>query len=335
MSATDRTRARGAPRLCRVAGRAQWYILHAGRRLSTGAQDRASAELALARYLTEADRPQQAVVGINVILDRYLTDRRARAIPGADRLGWAHKPLARFFGEKPPEAIGEAATLAYAARRRADGVVDGTIRTELQALRAALRWALKEGLSTMVPVIAMPARAEARIRWLTREEAAALLDNATAPHLKLFILIGLHTAARTSAILGLTWDRVDLIAGTIDFRAPGRARTRKRRTQVPINATLAEALTAARAACVTEYVIEWGGSGVLRIVHGFRSATAKAKLFGVTPHVLRHTAVTWALREGKDPWAIAQFAGMTLEVLQEVYGHHDPAHLREVAKSLG
>jgi hypothetical protein len=91
----------------------------------------------LARSLKERDRPQFAVISIAVILEQYLHDRREPAVPGADRLGWAHKPLARLLGMQPPEAIAEGECRRYMPRRRRESIADTTIRTELQALRAA------------------------------------------------------------------------------------------------------------------------------------------------------------------------------------------------------
>jgi integrase len=54
----------------------------------------------------------------------------------------------------------------------------------------------------------------------------------------------------------------------------------------------------------------------------------------VTPHVLRHTAVTWAMQNGADPYAAADFFGMTLDVLTRVYGHHHPDHQKGVGEAL-
>jgi integrase len=325
------------PRLCRVAGRDTWHIYHARRRISTGCADRAGAEAVLASYLKERDRPQIAVISIASILDLYLADRRARAIPGLARLEWAHKPLTRILGPKPPEAITEAECHRYTARRRKDGVADATVRTELQALRAALRWAAapERRLIAEVPRIDMPARPEARIRWLNRDEAGRLLAACKAHHVRLFVTLALHTGARSGAILGLTWDRVDLTNRLVDFREAGRVRTRKRRVPAPINDTLYAALVEAQAAATTEYVIEWAGGPVARVKHAFRDAAARASLVGVTPHVLRHTAVTWMLQAGIDPWKAAGLVGMTVDMVQQVYGHHHPEHLRDAARALG
>jgi integrase len=61
-----------------------------------------------------------------------------------------------------------------------------------------------------------------------------------------------------------------------------------------------------------------------------------AKLSGrVTPHTLRHTAATWLMRAGGDRWEAAGFLGMSVEMLDRVYGYHHPDHLRTAAHFIG
>lgn len=324
-----------APRLCRVAGRDTWHIYHRRRRVSTGHERRAEAELVLSEYIRGLSRVQTPISAAADILARYLANRRERGIPGLARLEYAHKPLVRILGMRPPEAIGETETHAYAARRGREGVSTATVRTELQALSAALKWAAGERIITAAPTIKLPARPEGRIRWLTREEAGRLVDACHAPHVRLFVLIALHTGARSGAILSLTWERVDMDARVIDFRVPGAERTRKRRVQAPINDTLFAALSAARGLAASESVIEWAGGGIARIVRGFRESAARAGLKGVTPHVLRHTAVTWLLQAGIPVWTVAGYVGMTAEMVDQVYGHHHTGQMRDAARALG
>jgi len=324
-----------APRLCRVPGRDAWHIYHERRRVTTGTSSRAEAERALADYIRRSDLTAPEIASLAVILDRYLADRVELALPGAVRLKYAHIPLSRYLGDKPVEIIGEPETRIYTARRRADGVKDATIRTELQALRAAWGWAHKKGMASIPPDVKMPQRPEPRVRFLTRAEADRLLDGCGASHVRLFCLIGLHTAARSGAILGLTWDRVDFGSGTIDFRPPGYVRTAKRKVVVPMNATLRTAMDAAHKNRVTEYVIEYAGAPVAKIKHAFANAVERAGLTDATPHTLRHTAVTWALQEGASVWDVAGFAGMTTEMVQSVYGHHAEGSMRRVAGKLG
>ncbi len=54
----------------------------------------------------------------------------------------------------------------------------------------------------------------------------------------------------------------------------------------------------------------------------------------VTPHVLRHTCATWLVQSGVPLWEVAGYLGMTVEMVERVYGHHAPEHLREAARAL-
>ena len=276
-----------------------------------------------------------AALGITSLLALYLENRREAGKPGAERLMWAHKQLARHFGERPPDALTPEDAKFYAKRRRAEGVVDGTIRTEMQALVAALKWAHAKKKAAPPPILELPPRSPVRERWLNEAECERLIEACAKPHLKLFVQIALHTAARSGAILALTWDRVDFDGATLDFRVPGRRLTRKRRVQAPINDTLMAVLRAAHETRACEFVVEWGGEPVKRIKNGFAAAAQRAGFDDVTPHTLRHTAVTRMMQGGADVWQVAGVAGMTIKVLEEVYGHHHPDGMRAAVKKLG
>lgn len=320
------------PRLCRVAGRDAWHVYHNRRRISTGETDRTQAERWLADHIEGCMRPAPSPASsVADMLAAYLADRIDRGKPGAERLRWAHKPLTRHMGTTPAELVTPASCRAYVRSRAAEGVSAVTARTELQALRAALRWRL----GNAAPKVELPPRGAPRDRWLTRAEADKLIAACRGHHVKLFVLLALHTAARRGAILGLTWDRVDLEGRRIDFNEPGRERTKKRRAKPPINDTLHAALLAAKAVAETNYVIEWAGGRVDSVKHGFRAAAERAGLERVTPHTLRHTAVTWMMQAAVPVWEAAGFAAMTVQMVQDVYGHHHPDHLAGAARALG
>jgi integrase len=38
--------------------------------------------------------------------------------------------------------------------------------------------------------------------------------------------------------------------------------------------------------------------------------------------MLRHACATWLIQSGGNMWEIADFLGMTVEMLEERYGHH-------------
>jgi integrase len=47
----------------------------------------------------------------------------------------------------------------------------------------------------------------------------------------------------------------------------------------------------------------------------------------VTPHILRHKAATWQMQLGTDPSQAAEYLGMTLKTLLDIYRHHHPDYL--------
>jgi len=69
---------------------------------------------------------------------------------------------------------------------------------------------------------------------------------------------------------------------------------------------------------------------------GFEAAVKAARLSAdVTPHILRHTCATWLMQDGVSLWDAAGFLGMTVQQLEQTYGHHHPDFQREAAEALG
>jgi integrase len=319
-----------APRL--VLYRGTWAVYFQRRRISTGETERQKAERFLADFLDDLSKPAKAEgVTVAAVLSSYLVNRQERNRPGVERLTWAHKPLVRHLGERQADSLTESDFLSYAKERESDGVAASTVRTELQALRAALRW----HMGAAAPRVWMPDRPASRDRWLTEAESDRLLAACERRHVRLFILLALHTAARAGSILALTWDRVDLDNRRIDYREPGRAQTRKRRVPVPINDTLLAELVEAKARRETNFVIEWAGSRLKSIKHGIRDTSTRARVEGVTPHVFRHSAATRMAQAGVPLWQIAGMLGHSdANMIAQVYGHHSPDHLEEASRAL-
>jgi integrase len=54
----------------------------------------------------------------------------------------------------------------------------------------------------------------------------------------------------------------------------------------------------------------------------------------IVRHTLRHTAATWMMQSGVEPWMAAGFLGMTVETLLRRYGHHHPNFLKTASAAL-
>jgi integrase len=74
------------------------------------------------------------------------------------------------------------------------------------------------------------------------------------------------------------------------------------------------------------------------VKNGFARAVEVAKLDlsegNVTPHTLRHTAATWLMQLGTDPWEAAGYLGMSVKVLLDTYRHHHPDYMREASGAI-
>jgi integrase len=283
---------------------------------------------------------------VGAILDGYETHRARRA--HSPTLQYSIANLKRHLSALDASLLTNERTERYQADRRNEGaggasavhrkrprpLSNGTLIRELGVLRRALAWATEQTPPWIdrAPHVERPEAPPGRERYLTRHEAARLLEAAETPHVALFIALALHTGARTGAILGLTWDRVDLAGRTIDMGA-GRGKKRRARN-LPVNDVLLPYLQDAHAAHTTQWVVEYRGARVGSVKTGFRATVTRAKLRGVTPHMLRHTAVTWMVQAGVPFPMIAAYAAMSLEMVEKRYGHASPDWMRAASDAL-
>ena len=305
------------------------------KRVATGCSSRSEAEAFLDAFVASFEGPAEPEAKtVDAILGGYLGDREG-VVKDFQRLEDLRKPLKRHLGWLPWSDIKPTTSKRYASRRRSEGAADGTIRRELGGLRAALRWAVEEQWIGFAPAVKLPPKPPSRDRWLTRDEAERLVDACTSHHLKTFVLVALHTAARKRAILELKWDQVDFLQRRVHLNPPGRRQTSKRRAVVPMNAMLLSVLEEAFQLRQTDYVIEWDGSQILDVKKAFQRTVSRAGLRDVTPHVLRHTAATWMALEGVDMRKISIFLGHDdIRTTERVYAHHHPDYLADAAEAL-
>lgn len=243
--------------------------------------------------------------------------------------------ILRAFGAMKPMAIRTEDCRAYAKARAKAGRQSGTICTELAHLRVALAWAVKARIIREAPYIERPQLPPPKERHLTRGEAERVIAAAVAPHVRLFIVLAISTAARATALLELKWDRIDFERGLIVLGDPDRTRRQKGRATVPMTNTARAALSAAKEGARTEFVIEHGGAPIKSAKKGVAEAARRAGVKGCTPHVFRHTAAVWMAEDGVPMAKIAALLGHSDEnTTARVYAKFSPDHLRGASASL-
>lgn len=277
------------------------------------------------------------------LLNRYLSERGDFARPAN------------------AEAILTAVSLAL---RRA--VKTGTARRELETLNAAMNYAYRSRKLSKPIIIDLPPKAPPRTRWLTRSEAARLLagamgfeiletDDKGRPlkwrragpaswNVARFVLSTLYNCTRHEASLTMLW-HLNTGAGWYDLerrvmyrRGAGTGDTKKRRTPAPIPDRLYPHLARWRGLttlgpCEFRHPHKEGAEPfeariTQRMKTGWKRAVRYAGLGNdVTPHVLKHTSITWLLQNGVSTWEVAGFSGTSEKIIRDVYGHHAPDHL--------
>jgi integrase len=301
------------------------------KRHSLGTNDpREAAHLAPAFY-AELTKPKGNDTAS--LWEGYQRDYQGRAVVKTMAHTW--KALSPRFGGMAAEQIGVSDCRAHCADRRAAGIKDVTIHTELGHLRMILLWAEKHKLIDRAPYIERPPKPKPREKHLTKEQVYGLRDACDLPHMRLFVLLAYATAARSNALLTLRWDRVDLGRNKIDLRAPEIKTPHKGRAIVPINNTLRAALQEAKAGALTPYVIEWGGKPVKSVKKGLATAARKAGLGKVSPHMLRHSAACHMAEAGVPMEEIASFLGHSdVKITRAVYARFSDEHLKKAAAAL-
>ena len=244
--------------------------------------------------------------------------------------GW--KAMRGFWENVEPLLIDEPMCRNYRQQRR---VGDATARYELMQLSTALGWAVQNAPKlARRPAIWLPQTPERKTRHLTRAEFARFEAAVIADHAKLYVAIGLYTVARPTAILELTWDRVDFMRRQIDFTSPGHIRTAKRRTVTAIGDKLLAALHIGHAARTCEHVIERGGKRVQCIKKAFQAASQRSGVHA-TPYTFRHTGAVWAAEAGISMDELSQFMGHdTSATTSKHYARFSPDYLRKVADAI-
>jgi integrase len=314
----------------------QWHEGGRSQRISTRTSSRDEAEAFLAAFRLGAAEEPLADLTIPQVLSWYW-ESHGKNLMRPSNIVLARRYLEPFFGSTSALDLTLEKQEAYEAYRRERGAGHESIRRDLDVLSAALKRAVKYKKLAYCPPIHRLTPAPPRERWLTRKEVAALFRELRGPrqrHVLLFCRLALYTGARTGAILDLTWDRVDFDAGLIDYRVPGRKVTKKRRGVKPMTPVLRRLLLAARRRSNARHVITWAGDRIDRVAKAANAAAERAGIKGFSPHVLRHTAASWAVQNSVSIFTVGRMLDQNVASTTERYAKLAPEDVREAMEAM-
>jgi integrase len=294
----------------------------------------------MANYETPIDKTEQTV---SMVIDAYLIYKRQQyvaRVQNPEQWNSNYKKLENnlrririAFDYLRVDQLIRAMGRQYIEDSR-DTYSNATIGKELSLLNAALHYAEKEKMISNPTIMQLPPSSPPRSHVATADEVRQLLICASYSHVRLFIMIAVHTLSRKTAILELRWDQVDMVRRQIDFNPPGRIATKKCRTLAKINAQLYKALEEAFKHRTTDYVIEFNGRRVDDIKSGFSSAAKKAGLPWLTPHTLRHTGASQLAAAGVSIEEIADLMGDNEATARKHYIKYSPDYLQRATDKL-
>lgn len=291
-------------------------------RRSSGTENREIAERWFDDFINIQKAPQETV---EKIFDAY---KKTRTPGEQEKLGYMWKNLKPHFAPYRPDQVDRDKCRKYAKSRSDAGISDNTIIRELSCIRSALRWFDKSYPKTFWT----PSKPDPKDEFISKEDFRKLLESTKVRHIRLFIVLAIVTAGRTSAILELKWDQIDFERKMINL---GKGTKIKRRAQVPMNDLAYNELLSAHEERDSEYVVSYGGRKVASIRNGFKSAIDLAGINKVTPHALRHSAARWMAEAGIPMSEIAQYLGHSdTKTTEKIYARFSPEYLRKAASVL-
>lgn len=244
------------------------------------------------------------------------------------------KHVEAFFGGKRVGDIDRSLCRGYWQKRMdIDGVQRSTVTKELTLFTAALNHAVKEKWILRAPYIDKPGHNPPRDYVPEAEDIIKAISLCPEPHVRAYMTIAYCTGAREGAILSLTWDRVDFDNRLIKFVIPAEDETKKRKSIAKMNNTIERVLRNVFAIKTTEYVVEFRGKPLSRIDQGVRRAGKRVGI-KLSPHVLKHAAVTHMAQKGVSFEEISAMTATSVKTLRKNYLKYTPDFLKNAAGAM-
>lgn len=279
----------------------QWQVCKLGKKEDRTWQD------AVIKWITEQDGHKRSIE-----TDRYHL-RWLDGHLGGKTLSQIDKPLL--------ESIRDA--------KKSEGSSNATANRVLSLIRAILNRAKNEWdwLDT-VPVFRFLPEPKERIRWLTHEEAAAVIAELP-EHLAAMARFALATGLREANVTGLLWRQVDLRRECAWIESHQTKAGKP--IAVPLNSD-AMAVLRSRQGQHRDYVFVYDGEPVKKAGgNAWRKALVRAGIEDFRWHDLRHTWASWHIQAGTPLDVLQKLGGWASYDMVLRYAHLSSEHLKPYA----
>jgi len=318
----------------------------------SGFTTKKEAEAAVARKLVELQHGvdlSPIKLTVAQLLDRYITNRATEC---GERTIERYRELSRQYivahlGQVQVKKLSSLAIQDMYARIGAT-LSGRTVHHVHTLFKAAFGWAVRKDIIHRSPFLTVdpPNVRQREMRYLSADEAAALLDAVEGTQWHGPLSLALATGARRGEICALKWSDLDLLNCTITIRASltdagntlklkGTKSDRVR--QFPLSAMAMAALKARRTEVAANRLrvgSAYKDDGFVfgdalgnplvpdNLTTAFRYYAEKACIKGATLHSLRHSAATWLLAAGTDIRNVQAILGHSVpSTTLNIYGH--------------
>lgn len=286
------------------------------------------------RQRLELPEGRKTPLGFEEAANRYV--QRLRASDGKNidiKERQLKQHLVPFLAAKPMSGIESFDIERYKKDRRSAGAAKATVNRELATLSHLLNQAVEwKWIKSKSAKIVRFKEDNQRIVYLTDEQCAALIEAAASDHnenIHAFVMVGLHTGMRHAEILAVRREDVD-VGKRVIWVPQAKAGSREQ----PITRELAEYLGKRMdmlpPGCEWMFPSPGSASGHVHTIRkAFRRSAERAGLDPdqITPHTLRHTAVTHLVQAGVDLPTVQRISGHKTLSMVARYAHQSGAHI--------
>ncbi len=261
---------------------------------------------------------------------RWLQETSHKRTHGGDiaKLAWLQQFLrGRVLAEITREEIE-----AIGARKKAEAS-GATANRYLALVRAILRkaWLEWEWIDR-APKVKLYREPKRRVRWITPEQASALLDELP-EHQRDITVFALATGLRQGNVVKLEWSKVDLERGTCwitDDQAKGGD---------DIHVSLSEVALAVlqrQRGKHERFVFTYLEKPIKQVnTKAWRAALKRAGIENFRWHDLRHTWASWLIQNGTPLYDLQEMGGWKSAAMVRRYAHLAPAQMARHAAVVG